>query len=45
MINRFDHGKAHADPRSLALSEEICTALGLVDDHPRHPIGPGIRSR
>jgi CubicO group peptidase (beta-lactamase class C family) len=37
VMNRFDHGKAHADPRSLALSDEIYAALGVVDEHPRHP--------
>jgi CubicO group peptidase (beta-lactamase class C family) len=37
VMNRFDHSKAHADPRSLALSEEIYAALGVVDEHPRHP--------
>lgn len=37
VMNRFDHSKDHADPRSLALSEEIYAALGVVDDGPRHP--------
>ncbi|HEX4307891.1 MAG TPA: serine hydrolase domain-containing protein [Solirubrobacterales bacterium] len=35
VMNRFDHSKAHADPRSLALSEEIYAALGVTDDRSR----------
>jgi CubicO group peptidase (beta-lactamase class C family) len=48
VMNRFDHSKAHADPRSLVLSEEIYAALGVVDDGPRHPNrtgGPNARLR
>jgi CubicO group peptidase (beta-lactamase class C family) len=35
VMNRFDHSKAHADPRSLFLSEEIYAALGVDDDRSR----------
>jgi CubicO group peptidase (beta-lactamase class C family) len=40
VMNHFDHSKAHHDPRSLALSEEIYAALGVVDDssHPNREL-------
>jgi CubicO group peptidase (beta-lactamase class C family) len=36
VTNRFDATKANADPRSLALSNEVYAALGVVDSR-RHP--------
>ncbi|MBO0864430.1 MAG: beta-lactamase family protein [Mycobacterium sp.] len=32
VMNRFDATKAHADPRSLALSDEVYAALGVSQD-------------
>jgi CubicO group peptidase (beta-lactamase class C family) len=32
VMNRFDATKAHADPRSLALSDEVYAALGVISD-------------
>jgi CubicO group peptidase (beta-lactamase class C family) len=32
VMNRFDATKAHADPRSLALSDEVYAALGVSPD-------------
>jgi hypothetical protein len=31
VMNRFDATKANADPRSLALSNEVYAALGVLE--------------
>jgi CubicO group peptidase (beta-lactamase class C family) len=32
VMNQFDASKAHADPRSVALSDEVYAALGVSAD-------------